>query len=316
MAWASVGLAQPRTPDEVFDDAELLDDIAAAVSERVDVDDAAARAARFPGRSFADFDRDRDGAFYRAETAWGLYDVWLAIRQFLHDRVDADEDGIPGFYELECVYAQAGIPLEPTLAESRPGVPDGTVDCDADGLQNITELDHGLNPLDPTDVDADFDHDGTSNGDEIDAGTNLLPVLFLTPFDTGDADTVGVVVSLRQPLAAAQPALAELYVDFDPAQVGFASAALGAAAAAVQRNLFTIVVDADTVRFTLVAADPRRMPDGEIIRATFDREGVGDAPFTFDIETSRLSPAAARAAQTFGIGHPVEPLVLPGQGGD
>ena len=91
--WAQVR----RYPAEVLDDVALLLDVINAYLEEVDVDNPPVRAARFPDRALADFDRDRDGAFYTLGTRFGLVDVDEAIAQFLHDPVDHDGDGLIGF---------------------------------------------------------------------------------------------------------------------------------------------------------------------------------------------------------------------------
>lgn len=146
---AAPSLAQVRVfPDEVLSDAPLLDDIVAAFLEEADVDDPQALAARFPERTFADFDRNRSGGFLVVGDGFGINDVDLAILQFIHDIADADGDGVTGFVELECVHA-GGPVLDPDAAETLAGVPDGDLDCDGDGVANRAEAEGGSDPLDP-----------------------------------------------------------------------------------------------------------------------------------------------------------------------
>ena len=57
-------------------------------------------------------------------------------------------------------------------------------DFDGDGLDDVLEIENGLNPADPDDAAADLDEDGLTNADEIAAG---LPV------DDADADDDGVL---------------------------------------------------------------------------------------------------------------------------
>ncbi len=142
--------AQVRSQDDMLTDIDLLFDILTAVVNRVNVDDPDVLAENFPGRTLADFDRNRTGTFLQFADALGLYDLDLAITQFNHDPVDADGDGLIGFYELECRFAASGIALDPTQSESTEGIPDGQVDCDGDGVANLVEVNAGTDPLDPT----------------------------------------------------------------------------------------------------------------------------------------------------------------------
>jgi hypothetical protein len=147
-AWSSPSGAQVRTADQVFSDIDLLFEILQAVVMRVDVDDPDVLAANFPGRTFADFDRDRNGHFMRPLAGMGLFDLQLAIVQFNHDQFDADGDGLSGFVELECRFLPPGIPLDPADPETIDGEPDGLVDCDGDGLSNLEEIFGGGDALD------------------------------------------------------------------------------------------------------------------------------------------------------------------------
>ena len=150
--------SQVRTLDQQFLDIDLLFSILTATVNSINVDDPAVLNAQFPDLTFSDFDRDRNGEFMTFGGALGLFDLTLAIMQFNHDPVDADGDGLIGFYELECEYAAAGITLDPTRAETEDGIPDGLRDCDGDGSSNLVEVNAGTNPLDPLDFpEADFE---------------------------------------------------------------------------------------------------------------------------------------------------------------
>ncbi len=146
LAMPAQAQAQVRTyPDDVFTDILLLRDVIFAYVQRIDVDDPAALAANFtgrvglPDRTLADFDRNRNGVFYALQDARGLFDTDFAILQFIHDIVDADQDGLLGFYEIECAFA-GGPTLDPDNPATFGGVPDGDVDCDGDGMANLVEL--------------------------------------------------------------------------------------------------------------------------------------------------------------------------------
>ena len=81
-------------------------------------------------------------------------------------------------------------------------IPNESVDTDHDGIGNSADTDddnngisdsleraHGLNPLNPTDGQADFDNDGFTNAIEISAGTNIRNVRskpIWTPIIMGD----------------------------------------------------------------------------------------------------------------------------------
>lgn len=152
LALAAPTMAQVRVfPDDALTDPQLLDDIVSAFIEEVDVDDDVAREARFPGRTLAHFDRNRSGDFYTLGDGFGINDVDLAILQFVHDIADADNDGVPGFVEVECVFAGGPI-LDPDAAQTVPGLDDGAVDCDRDGFSNRAEAEQGTDPLDPAQV--------------------------------------------------------------------------------------------------------------------------------------------------------------------
>jgi hypothetical protein len=168
--------AVPRAyPAEVFDDLLLLFDIVTAYLYEVNVADDGARDARFNNREFTDFDRDRNGSFNVGQSA--LQDMDLAIKQFNHDVVDYDRDGLLGFYELECRFANRApgapeVELSPGFAQTRAGIYDGDRDCDGDLMTNLEELRNGLDPLDFSDGADDFDDDGLSNTDEKEIGTD------------------------------------------------------------------------------------------------------------------------------------------------
>jgi hypothetical protein len=188
------------------------------------------------------------------------------------------------------------------------------VDTDGDGLLDGVEIACGLDP-NVNDVAGDLDHDGVANGAECTGGTNVLPVLFLTTFNTGNANTYGVVVNLRQPNAALRPQAAEVLIDYDATKLHFnvASSVRGASAQGAQKDFLAADFDADTLRFTLIGVNNRVMNTGEIARLVFDRVAPGNANLTFDIDgqdATELGPAAALGAQTFGVGHPSDALVV------
>ena len=111
---AAYGQGQVRAAADTLDDIDLLFNILTATTNGINVDDPATLARNFPGYTFADFDRDRDGEFMSLQGGLGLFDLTLAILQFNHDPIDADNDGVPGFYELECAYA-GGPRLDPLV---------------------------------------------------------------------------------------------------------------------------------------------------------------------------------------------------------
>jgi hypothetical protein len=187
-------------------------------------------------------------------------------------------------------------------------------DTDSDGLSDDVELACGMNP-NLIDAAGDYDHDATTNGAECLGGTNLLPVLFLTTFNSGVANRYGVVVNLRQPTAALQPQSAEVFIDYDATKLSFnaGASARGAAAEAAGKEFFIGGGDANTVRFTLLSQNVSRIRTGELARLVFDRVATGPATLTFvtdGVDATELGPAAALSSLTFGVGNPVEPLVV------
>ena len=264
--------------------------------------------AMFPGFSFADFDRDRDGQFMTREAAFGLYDYDLAIRQFLHDTQDVDGDGLQGFIELECEYA-GGPALNPNEGQTSPGVNDGAVDCDLDGIPNLIEISIGDDPLSPDDVREDSDHDGVSDAVEIMNGTPFEPVLELSKVDEPNA--VRVDLLLNQPDPAARPILAEFVLVFEPAFLRYEAAALGESGiTAGGKSIFSSLRAPNELRVTIVSSNLEPMSTGVLASIYFRSAAIGPTMLTFDTESSNLSPPAAQDSQTFGVGHPDEPLMM------
>jgi hypothetical protein len=87
-------------------------------------------------------------------------------------------------YLVRVEYFQHGQAAEARLLWSSPSTPrqiipqsqlySALVDSDGDGLPDLWELDHGLNPKDPADATADPDDDGLRNLQEYVAGKNPL----------------------------------------------------------------------------------------------------------------------------------------------
>ncbi len=104
-------------------------------------------------------------------------------------------------------------------------------------------------------------------------------------------------------------------IDYDATKLHFnvASSVRGASAQGAQKDFLAADFDADTLRFTLIGVNNRVMNTGEIARLVFDRVAPGNANLTFDIDgqdATELGPAAALGAQTFGVGHPSDALVV------
>ena len=201
--------ASPRVyPDDVLNDIDLYFDIVRAFDQYIEVGDPEILAEEFPGRTFEDFDRNRSGGFEHRRgpdvdpNDLAIFDIEMAILQFNHDEVDYDGDGLPGFFELECEFAERepdapAIVLSPTSTSTHQGIPDGEQDCDGDGISNEVELSFELNPLDGYDMDIDSDDDGLTNREEVTVGTD--PFRGDTDGDgLGDAAEVGD--SIENPL--------------------------------------------------------------------------------------------------------------------
>ena len=305
---ASNGWSQPRHTDDLVRNAEQLDAIRSAVVGRTDVDANDVLQTMFPDFTFADFDRDRNGQFMTRQAAFGLFDYDLAVRQFLHDTDDLDGDGLPGFIELECQHAGGPI-LDPNASQSSPGVDDGATDCDLDGIPNLIELSLGDDPLSPDDIRLDSDNDGVSDAQEIVAGTPFEPVLELTR--VAGPNAVRIDLLLNQPDHAALPILAEFILVFDPAALQYETALLGASGVdAGGKNIFAALRAPNEVRITIVSSNLQPMRSGALASIYFESTGAGSTTLTFDTENSHLSPRSAQESQTFGVGHPNNPLMM------
>jgi hypothetical protein len=198
-----------------------------ATANAWNVMDGDVRSARFPGYAARDFDRTRDQEFLTEGSGWGLFDLSHAIIQYTHDGVDLDGDGVPGFYELECERAAAGVELDPNDPQTNGAVGDGMLDCDGDGQTNLFEVQNGLNPLDPNDIHGDVDGDGTSNIDEIDNATFTPAYMRLWAFEPTEDELegmVGIMLVVNQPEAAQAPTGTTVVLKFDPTALDFHSA--------------------------------------------------------------------------------------------
>ncbi|MEM1566186.1 MAG: hypothetical protein QW510_03745, partial [Candidatus Bathyarchaeia archaeon] len=108
-----------------------------------------------------------------------------------------------------------------------------TPNPDGDGLPDMDEFQHGLNPCNPTDVHKDYDNDGLTNLEEISLGT-----LMLNPDSDGDglSDGVEIKVFLTNPM--------KRDTDGDGVSDGLEAAATGL-------NAFVSVLPAGWIRMQL-----------------------------------------------------------------
>jgi len=109
---------------------------------------------------------------------------FTTLSGFSGTQVNFTASSLPYGYSLE---AQSAV-LE--LAPERLAAP---VDSDGDGLPDSYEIEHGLNPNDPTDAESDLDGDGASNIDEYIVGSDPtldeLPPELVIPQDVTVAAT-------------------------------------------------------------------------------------------------------------------------------
>ena len=177
--------SMPIKPRDPFTDLQLLFAITTAYSFDMDVRNPAILALNFPEYTWEDFNRDtRDDLF-------NLSDVNIAVMQFNHDRIDYDEDGMIGLYEIDC-QVRFGVPLNPLQDRGANGM-DADQDCDGDGMPNIEEISIGLNPVEPADAELDTDGDGISNVLEWTWANRGLEMDMRDPSDaTGDHDSDGI----------------------------------------------------------------------------------------------------------------------------
>ena len=110
--------------------------------------------------------------------------------------VDTDHDGV-----LDNNDAFPNDPNE-SLDTDNDGIGNNAdTDDDNDGITDKIELEHGLNPLNALDAQADFDHDGFSNATEIEMDTdirsaNSKPIWI--PITVGDIVTF-VLITPKKP---------------------------------------------------------------------------------------------------------------------
>jgi hypothetical protein len=140
-------------------------------------------------------DSDGDGLTDAEEEALG---TCVALSAKCPTPWDSDGDGYSDFLEVK--YKTSGFdpldPKKPATPCGSPGVDsdgDGLMDCeedflgtqsrnvdtDGDFVSDLTEVRHGMNPLDPTDANGDINRDGILNEAEIKIG--LSPNLQVSP---------------------------------------------------------------------------------------------------------------------------------------
>ncbi|MDM8536732.1 FG-GAP-like repeat-containing protein [Desulfobacterales bacterium HSG17] len=114
-------------------------------------------------------DSDNDGVFNLDEFAAGT------------SLFNADSDG-DGFSDR----AEADAGTDPLNTDLNP-----STDSDNDGMPDVWEKEHGLNPDEPEDANADSDQDGISNLDEYINGTDPLKSEDLQPDEQDDTEEGG-----------------------------------------------------------------------------------------------------------------------------
>ncbi|MFH2218846.1 MAG: RHS repeat-associated core domain-containing protein [Pseudomonadota bacterium] len=119
---------------------------------------------------------------------------------------DTDGDGMFDADPLEIDMDDDGIPDDDEFRYGlNPWVDDASEDTDRDGINNIKEIDNGLNPVDGSDgATADSDGDGLSNAFEIETGTNpknSAPQPFNTaiPLSVDQNTNGGVIINASDP---------------------------------------------------------------------------------------------------------------------
>jgi len=203
-----VSLEPPIPPRPPFTELQLLREIIEAFLRPLNVASTQVREAHYPGRSWADFNR------YYSDNAFTIDDVDMAIKQFTHDMIDFDDDGLIGLYELEC-QVRYGVPLDPVNPQSL-NLPDGELDCDGDGIPNAQELQLSLNPVEAADAELDSDGDGMSNYQEWLWSTRGLELDLRDPSDglaDHDGDGLSNSLELRGGLDPSNPS--DAGADFD-----------------------------------------------------------------------------------------------------
>jgi hypothetical protein len=173
-----------------LDDLGILFDILTASALELNIADPQVLAQHFPQRAWSEMNRDtRDEAFT-------LSDYQVAILQFNHDLVDHDGDGLYGSVEIDCTIVN-GVQLNVNDPQTQ-GVPDGEIDCDADGIPNLDEVEMILNPNSADDAILDTDNDGMTNYQEWFWAQRGLETDIRDPSDARrDEDHDGIINSLE-----------------------------------------------------------------------------------------------------------------------
>ena len=174
----------------MFTELALLFDISLAYSMGWDISNPQVLAQYFPERTWEEMNRDhRDQRF-------NISDYNMAAMQFNHDRIDFDQDGLYGSVEIDCILVN-GVNLSVSNPNTQ-GQADGDLDCDGDGIPNLTEVEMALNPNIAEDGNLDTDLDGMSNYQEWYWTQQGLNLDIRDPSDAReDADQDGIINTLE-----------------------------------------------------------------------------------------------------------------------
>ncbi|MCA9546352.1 MAG: hypothetical protein KC613_18230, partial [Myxococcales bacterium] len=162
-------------------------------------------------------------------------------------------------------------------------------DRDGDWINDCAEEFYGLDPDDPNDARADFDHDGVNNANELRAGTDPWSMLYLYAVPGDGPGVRRVSVRLHAPEPDTRPAVIEVVIALDGAQL--AGWLPGEASLLALKDVLVAELEPGYLRATVVAPNLVPVATGEL----FSLDLSGPASLRLDMARTAFAPDVSNA---------------------